>query len=125
MGQAKRQGSLVKRGYLPEAGDLVWVSFDPQSGHEQAGRRPAVVLSPREYNEKVGLALTCPITSKVKGYPFEVPLHASRIQGVVLADQVRSLDWRSRQFTFIERAPADTLIAVVQTLQTLLPTSEE
>jgi len=115
----------VKRGYLPEAGDLVWVSFDPQSGHEQAGRRPAVVLSPREYNEKVGLALTCPITSKVKGYPFEVPLHASRIQGVVLADQVRSLDWRSRQFTFIERAPADTLIAVVQTLQTLLPTSEE
>jgi mRNA interferase MazF len=114
----------VKRGYVPDSGDLVWASFDPQSGHEQAGRRPALVLSPREYNEKVGLALSCPITSKLKGYPFEVPVHASRTQGVVLADQVRSLDWRSRQFMFIERAHADTLIAVVQTLQTLLPATE-
>ena len=115
----------MKRSYVPKSGDLVWASFDPQVGHEQAGRRPVLVLSPSEYNEKVGLALTCPITSKVKGYPFEVALHTSRIRAVVLADQVRSLDWRSRRFTLIERAPADTLHAVVQTLQTLLPTVEE
>jgi mRNA interferase MazF len=110
----------VKRAYIPEAGDLVWASFDPQSGHEQSGRRPALVLSPGEYNEKAGLALTCPITSKVKGYPFEVAVNAGRVQGVVLADQVRSLDWRSRQFTLIERAGTATLEAVVESLGTLL-----
>jgi mRNA interferase MazF len=110
----------VKRAYIPEAGDLVWASFDPQSGHEQSGRRPALVLSPGEYNEKAGLALTCPITSKVKGYPFEVALTTSRVQGVVLADQVRSLDWRSRQFTLIERASTETVEAVMHCLSTLL-----
>jgi len=114
----------VKRAYIPEAGDLVWASFDPQSGHEQSGRRPALVLSPGEYNEKAGLALTCPITSKVKGYPFEVAVTASRVRGVVLADQVRSLDWRSRQFTLIERASTETLEAVVQSLGTLLQLAE-
>lgn len=115
----------MKRGYTPEAGDLVWVSFDPQAGHEQAGRRPALVLSPGEYNGKVGLALVCPITSQAKGYPFEVPMHTSRVRGVILSDQIRSLDWRSRQFTLIERAPAEVLDAVVQTLQVLLPIHQE
>jgi mRNA interferase MazF len=115
----------VKRGYVPDSGDLVWVSFDPQAGHEQAGRRPALVLSPREYNDKAGLALACPITSRVKGYPFEVALRTGRVRGVVLADQIRSFDWRSRQFTFIEQAPADTLDMVVQTLQTILPITED
>lgn len=115
----------MKRGYVPESGDLVWASFDPQAGHEQAGRRPALVLSPQNYNEKVGLALACPITSKIKGYPFEVLLHSSRVQGAILADQVRSLDWRSRQFTFIEHAPAETVHDVVQTLQMLLPVVED
>ena len=115
----------MKRGYVPEAGDLVWVSFDPQSGHEQAGRRPALVLSPRGYNEKVGLALACPVTSKVKGYPFEVPLYMSRVRGVVLADQIRSFDWRSRQFTYIEHAPVDAVDEVVHTLQMLLPVVED
>ena len=114
----------MKRAYIPEAGDLVWGSFDPQSGHEQSGRRPAIVLSPGEYNEKAGLALTCPITSKVKGYPFEVAVNSSRVRGVILADQVRSLDWRSRQFTFIERASTDALEAVVQSLGTLLQMGE-
>ena len=116
---------MVTRGYVPESGDLVWASFDPQAGHEQAGRRPALVLSPFEYNEKVGLALACPITSKVKGYPFEVALDAGRIQGVVLADQIRSLDWRSRQFALIERASKEVLDEVVQTLLILLPMQEE
>jgi len=115
----------VKRGYVPDSGDLVWASFDPQSGHEQAGRRPALVISPHSYNEKVGLALACPITSKVKGYPFEVEANSTRVRGVVLADQIRSLDWRSRQFTFIEQAEPETLDAVVQALLTLVPVIED
>ena len=79
----------------PERGALIWLTFKPQSGREQAGRRPALVVSPSAYNSKVGLALVCPITSKVKGYPFEVPLpDGGPVQGVVLADQLRSLDWR-------------------------------
>ena len=114
----------MKRAYIPDAGDVVWASFDPQSGHEQSGRRPAIVLSPAGYNEKAGLALTCPVTSKVKGYPFEVTINATNVRGVVLADQVRSLDWRSRQFTLIERASAEILEAVVQSLATLLPLRE-
>jgi mRNA interferase MazF len=114
----------VKRGYVPESGDLVWASFDPQAGHEQAGRRPALVLSPLQYNEKVGLALACPITSKVKGYPFEVLLHGNRVRGAILADQIRSLDWRSRQFTFIEHAAPEALEEVVRALQMLLPVVE-
>jgi mRNA interferase MazF len=82
--------------YVPERGDLVWIAFDPQAGHEQAGRRPGLVITPRSYNAKVGLALICPVTSQVKGYPFEVALPKGRIDGVVLADQIRSLDWAAR-----------------------------
>ena len=111
---------MVSRSYVPDAGDLVWASFDPQAGHEQAGRRPALVLSPAEYNGKVGLVLACPITSQVKGYPFEVSVTSRRIKGVVLSDQVRSLDWRARQFTFVDRASDETLIAVKDLLMTLL-----
>src|SRR5687767_16037745 len=80
--------------YIPDSGDIVWITFNPQAGHEQAGRRPALVLSPASYNGKVGLAILCPITSQVKGYPFEVATPArSRVCGVILADQVKSLDW--------------------------------
>jgi mRNA interferase MazF len=87
----------VKRpSYVPEAGDIVWLEFDPQAGHEQAGHRPAVVLSPAAYNGVVGLALCCPMTTQVKGYPFEVAIAGAR-PGVVLADQVKSLDWRVRR----------------------------
>jgi mRNA interferase MazF len=85
---------------VPERGDVVWLEFDPQAGSEQAGHRPALVLSPRSYNRKVGLALVCPITSRVKGYPFEVELppgHAAT--GVILCDQIKSLDWRARRAT--------------------------
>lgn len=83
-----------KGAYIPERGDAVWITLDPQAGHEQAGRRPALVLSPSAYNGRVGLALLCPITSQVKGYPFEVPLPAGLgVAGVVGADQVKSLDW--------------------------------
>ena len=83
--------------YVPRRGDVVWLTFNPQAGHEQAGRRPAVVLSPNAYNAKVGLALLCPITSQVKGYPFEVLLpHGLPVSGAILADQIKSLDWQAR-----------------------------
>jgi mRNA interferase MazF len=82
--------------YVPDTGDLVWLQFDPQAGHEQAGHRPAVVLSPANYNSKTGLMLCCPLTTKIKGYPFEVAL-AGKPASVVLSDQVKSLDWRVRQ----------------------------
>lgn len=90
---------MVKR-YVPDRGDVVWLNFTPQAGHEQAGHRPALVLSPASYNGKTGLMLCCPITSQVKGYPFEVPLDpAAGLQGVILSDQVKSLDWRARRAT--------------------------
>ena len=84
-------------GYVPEAGDVVWINFDPQAGHEQAKHRPAVVLSPASYNAKAGLMLCCPTTSAVKGYPFEVKLSGGRPASVALADQVKSFDWRARK----------------------------
>lgn len=96
----------MARGYVPERGDLVWLQFNPRTGHEQAGRRPAVVVSPGGYNGRVGLALFCPITSIVKGYPFEVKVPADAgIEGVILSDQIRSLDWRVRKAKRIGRLP--------------------
>ncbi len=88
---------MVKH-YVPDRGDVVWLNFTPQAGHEQAGHRPGLVISPAAYNGKTGLMLCCPITNQVKGYPFEVPLDArAGVRGVVLSDQVKSLDWRVRQ----------------------------
>jgi mRNA interferase MazF len=99
----------------------VWLVFDPQAGHEQAGRRPAVVLSPEAYNARVGLAVFCPITSQRKGYPFEVELpDGVGVSGVVLADQVKSLDWRARRATLIGALPARTTTEVLEKLGTLL-----
>ena len=116
---AERRGSAVA--YVPERGDVVWITLNPQAGHEQAGRRPAVVVSPRSYNGKVGLGLFCPITSQVKGYPFEVALPAGLpVKGVVLADQVKSLDWRARQVEFAARLPASASTEVVGKLAVLL-----
>jgi mRNA interferase MazF len=83
---------------VPEAGDVVWLEFDPQAGHEQAGRQPAVVLSPANYNGKTGLMVCCPLTTRIKGYPFEVALD-SQSGSVVLSDQVKNLDWRARRAT--------------------------
>ena len=96
--------------YVPSRGDLVWLQFNPQAGHEQAGHRPALVISPSSYNRRVGLALCCPITSHVKGYPFEVLLPAGLgVEGAVLSDQLKSLDWRVRKARRIASAPADVL----------------
>lgn len=102
-------------------GDLVWLTFDPQAGREQAGRRPALVVSPAAYNAKVGLALCCPITSQKKGYPFEVELPPGlAVAGVVLADQLKSLDWRSRNAEVVGRAPQEAMEEVLAKLATLL-----
>ncbi len=106
--------------YVPDRGDLVWLQFDPQIGHEQAGTRPALTLSPRAYNEKVGLAIFCPVTSNEKGYPFEVKIEEQKIRGVILADQVKSLDWRKREAKFIVKAPAKVVIEVIKLLSTLV-----
>ena len=92
---------MVKRCYVPGNGEIVWLTFNPQAGHEQAGHRPALTLSPRSYNRKTGLALFCPITSRAKGYPFEVVLPPfSPVTGVVLADQIKSLDWEGQTGPF-------------------------
>ena len=114
---------MVKRKsrYVPERGDVVWISMDPQAGHEQAGRRPALVLSPAAYNRKTSLALLCPITSQVKGYPFEVPLpEGVPVRGVVLADQVKSLDWRARNVTRFSRVPPHVQVQVFRRLAALI-----
>jgi mRNA interferase MazF len=111
----------MARRYIPARGDAVWITLNPQAGHEQAGRRPAVVLSPSAYNGKVGLAILCPITSHVKGYPFEVTIPSgSKLAGVVLADQVKNLDWRVRKAEFICKLPRKTTDEVLQKLGTLL-----
>ncbi|HQL49798.1 MAG TPA: endoribonuclease MazF [Kiritimatiellia bacterium] len=107
--------------YCPRRGDVVWIAFNPQAGHEQAGHRPAVVLSPETYNRKVGLALLCPITSQVKGYPFEVPLpHGLQVSGVILADQVKSLDWKVRQASYCCALTKDVVHDVLNKLGTLI-----
>ena len=107
--------------YVPERGDAVWITLTPQAGHEQAGRRPAVVLSPASYNARVGLALLCPITNQVKGYPFEVLLPlGGAVTGVILSDQVKNLDWRVRDATFICALPPAIVEAVLHKVVTLL-----
>ena len=112
---------MVGRSYTPERGDLIWIHFNPQAGHEQAGRRPALVLSPSAYNAKAGLALLCPVTSQQKGYPFEVALLAGgTIRGVVLADQLKSLDWRARQAERVTTASVEVVQEVLGKLATLL-----
>jgi len=105
--------------YIPHRGDIVWLNFDPQVGHEQKGKRPAIVLSPKEYNEKVGLALFCPITSKIKNYPFEVKVEGE-IVGVILSDQLKSLDWRIRKAEYIMRVSTTTLKEVQENIHMLL-----
>jgi mRNA interferase MazF len=107
--------------YIPDRGDAVWLTFNPRAGHEQAGRRPALVLSPAAYNGKVGLAILCPITSQIKGYPFEVSIPTDlKVGGVILSDQVKSLDWKAREAKLICRLPAATIDEVLQKLNTLL-----
>jgi mRNA interferase MazF len=107
--------------YVPARGDFVWISLNPQAGHEQAGRRPALVLSPEAYNAKVGLALFCPITNQIKGYPFEAVIpDGLGVTGAVLSDQVRSLDWQARQAAFIGSSPEELIAEVLEKVRALL-----
>jgi mRNA interferase MazF len=107
--------------YTPERGHLVWLNFNPQAGHEQAGRRPALVISPEAYNRKVGLALFCPVTTNEKGYPFEVKIpEESKINGVILSDHVKNLDWKIRRAEFICNVSQNTLREVLEKLNVLI-----
>ena len=111
----------MPRRYVPKRGDVVWLHFNPQMGHEQAGRRPAVVLSPESYNLKTSLALFCPVTNQVKGYPFETPLPAALpVGGVALCDQIKSLDWFARKAKFVCELPDETLAEIMAKALALL-----
>ncbi|MFC1853819.1 endoribonuclease MazF [candidate division CSSED10-310 bacterium] len=107
--------------YIPDRGDVVWITLNPQAGHEQAGRRPLVIMSPAAYNEKVGLALLCPITHRIKGYPFEVIIPKSLdVRGVILSDQIKCLDWQVRNAEFLCSLPSNTVDEILQKIIALL-----
>ncbi len=111
---------MVKSDYIPNRGDIVWLDFNPQLGHEQRGRRPAIVLSHKKYNEKIGLGIFCPITSKQKGYPFEVVIKGLKIDGSILSDQVKSLDWKIRNIEYIERVNDNILEEVLDKIKVII-----
>jgi mRNA interferase MazF len=114
-------GSHGSAAYVPDAADLIWLAFSPQAGREQAGRRPALVLSARAYNAKTGLCVACPVTGQAKGYPFEVRLpDGLPVKGVVLSDHVKSLDWRARNAEHVGSVSADVLAQVRARLRPLL-----
>ncbi|MFP3040675.1 endoribonuclease MazF [Treponema primitia] len=115
---------MVNKNYVPNRGDIIWLNFNPQSGHEQLGKRPAIVLSPKEYNKKTALGLFCPITSKIKQYPFEVKIKNKKIDGVILSDQVKNLDWKGRDAEFIIKATDEELSEVIEKLSVLIFASE-
>jgi mRNA interferase MazF len=106
--------------YVPERGDIVWLDFTPQTGHEQAGRRPAVVLSPLTYNQRAGLMICVPITNQVKGYPFEVQLTGYTTTGVALADQIKSFDWRARRAERKGQTTPEELVEIMGKIKALL-----
>ena len=111
---------MVTRNYIPDRGDLIWIDFNPQAGREQAGRRPALVISPLKYNKVTGLCILFPVTSKVKCYPFEVKITTMKITGVILSDHVKNLDWRIRHAEYIEKASAGVLEEVTGLFSTLI-----
>jgi mRNA interferase MazF len=111
---------MVNEKYIPERGDIVWLNFNPQSGHEQMGKRPAIVVSPKKYNSKTNLALFCPITSKIKNYPFEVIILEKEINGVILSDQIKSLDWKERNAEFIGKSSEEVLEEVINKVLLLI-----
>ena len=111
---------VIKTTYAPERGDIVWIDFNPTRGHEQGRKRPALVLSLKLYNQKGGMMIACPITSKIKQYPFEVELKTKKLNGAILADHVRNLDWRTRRIAFIQKAPPEILNQVQEHIIQLL-----
>ena len=111
---------MRKRAYVPEAGDIVWLQFNPQAGSEQAGHRPALVISPRIYNDKSGLMACCPITTKIKGYPFEVVTQIAGVDCAILSDQIKSLDWRAHQAKRKATTSVETMLHVKGKMRALL-----
>ncbi len=111
--------------WVPERGDVVWLQFNPQAGSEQAGHRPALVISPKSYNRRVRLALVCPITSRIKGYPFEVELpQGMKVEGAILCDRIKSLDWRVRKATRIGSIPQSVIEEVTARILALIDPGE-
>lgn len=128
MARTRPRPSPARPRYVPDRGDVIWVDFSPNVGREQAGRRPALVLSPADYNGRVGLLILCPITSAVKGYPWEVALPdelAGQVQGVILADQIKNFDWRGRNADFCCRVPAEVVQEVLERIYTLLESDDD
>jgi mRNA interferase MazF len=111
---------MVKNTFIPSVQDIVWLEFDPQKGRETQKNRPALIISPEEYNAKVGLSLCLPITSKIKGYPFEVLLGEGKITGAILCDQIRSLDWKARNAEFITKCDDAVFIEVLEKIKILI-----
>lgn len=111
---------VAKCAYIPDRGDVVWLDFNPVRGHEQRGRRPALIVSSKKYNAKSELALACPITSQVKGYPFEVELKTKAVKGVILADQIRSIDWKQRHAEKIAVVSEATVVDVQEYVRRLV-----
>jgi mRNA interferase MazF len=111
---------MARRGYVPDAGDIVWLEFDPQAGHEQAGHRPALVISPGSYNGKTGLMVCCPLTTRIKGHPFEVLAAVDGVDCAVLSDQVKSLDWKVRRARRKAVVSADVMVHVRAKIKALL-----
>jgi mRNA interferase MazF len=111
---------MPPRAYVPDAGDVVWLQFDPQAGHEQAGHRPALVISPESYNTKAGLMVCCPMSTKVKGHPFEVVTEIDGVESAVLSDQVKSLDWRIRRAKKKTSVTAEVMLHVRAKMKALL-----
>jgi mRNA interferase MazF len=112
---------MTSANYIPDKGDIDWLNFNPQAGYEQSGKRPAIVISPKQYNKKVGLALFLPITSKQKGYPFEVELPENLpVTGVILSDQIKSLDWKIRNVEFICTIPQTYYLDAIAKFKVLL-----
>jgi mRNA interferase MazF len=111
---------MVDNNYVPDRGDIIWLNFNPQMGHEQEGKRPAIVISPKEYNGKVKLGLFCPITSQEKQYPFEVKIKNEKINGVALSDQIKSLDWTKRSIEYIINATEEEIKEVIEKINILI-----
>ena len=111
---------MVDSNYIPERGDLVWLDFDPHLGYEHKGRHPAICVSHKIYNQKVGLALFCPITSSIKGYPFEIVLNKYSIQGCILSDQIKNLDWKQRNCSFIEKVETEEINCLVNNIKLMI-----
>ena len=111
---------MVNKKYVPDRADIVWIDLNPVKGHEQANVRPVFVLSSKKYNKQTGLMLVCPITSRIKGYSFEVAINGGKVTGVILSDQVRSLDWQKRNVRFIQKAPHEIFDEIKENIEILL-----